>query len=74
METFGQVFLKIYDRKIASGETTFGRSGIRANDFTQLCIDGNYVFPREEIIKVCEKMNITEEEKALLLSFVKDED
>ena len=56
METFGQKFMKIYDRKILSGETTFSRSGINKNDFTRLCIDGNYVFSREALEIIREKM------------------
>ena len=72
METFAQKFLKIYDRKILSGETTFSRSGINKNNFTRLCIDPEYVMPREEILTVCEKMHLTEEEKEALLAYAKD--
>ena len=69
METFAQTFLKIYDRKILSGEITFGTSGINKSNFTRLCIDPEYVMPREEILVCCEKMRLTEEEKAALLAF-----
>lgn len=34
---FKQLFFRIYDRKIASGEITFSRSGIKKDDFTRLC-------------------------------------
>ena len=60
---FGHVFLKIYDRKILSGETTFSRSGIRGNDFTQMCINPEYVMSEEALSIVCQKMPLTEEEK-----------
>lgn len=72
METFGQKFMKIYDRKIMSGETTFSRSGISGNDFTQLCIDGNYVFSREALDIIREKMPLTDEEYESLIAYVED--
>ncbi|MGX8775034.1 MAG: hypothetical protein ACSW8G_08265 [Bacillota bacterium] len=72
METFAQKFLKIYDRKILSGEITFSQSGINKSNFTRLCIDPEYVMPREEILLVSEKMHLTEEEKEALLAFAKD--
>ena len=72
METFGQKFMKIYDRKILSGETTFSRSGIDKNDFTHLCIDGNYVFSREALEKIREKMPLTDEEFESLIAYVED--
>ena len=72
METFAQRFLKIYDRKILSGEITFSQSGINKSNFTRLCIDPEYVMPREEILLVGEKMHLTEEEKEGLLAFAKD--
>ena len=70
MATFAQTFLRIYDRKILSGEITFSQSGINKNDFTRLCVDGEYVKPKERLLVACEKMKLTEEEKAELLSFV----
>ena len=72
MDTFAQKFLRIYDRKILSGEITFSTSGINKNNFTRLCIDPEYVMPKEEILTVCEKMHMTEEEKEELLSYVKE--
>ena len=73
METFAQKFLKIYDRKILSGEITFGTSGINKNSFTRLCIDPEFVMPLEEILTVCEKMHLTEEEKESLLAYVSED-
>lgn len=72
MATFGQTFMKIYDRKILSGQTTFSRSGIRRDDFTRLCIDGNYVFSREALDTIREKMPLTEEEYAALAAYLED--
>lgn len=67
MGTFAQEFMKIYDRKIQSGEITFSRSGITAGDFTALCINGEYVIPRERLEVVFEKMALSQEERDLLL-------
>ncbi|MBQ6370582.1 MAG: hypothetical protein IJJ21_03260 [Firmicutes bacterium] len=67
MATFAQEFMKIYDRKIASGEITFSRSGITGGDFTALCINGDYVIPRERLEVIFEKMGLTDEEQELLL-------
>lgn len=69
MATFAQTFLRIYDRKILSGEITFSQSGINKNDFTRLCVDKDYVIPRERLLTVCEKMQLAEDEIELLLSF-----
>ncbi|MBQ6496191.1 MAG: hypothetical protein IJI74_03360 [Firmicutes bacterium] len=62
--------MKIYDRKILSGETTFSRSGINKNDFTRLCIDGNYVFSREALEIIREKMPLTDEEFESLAAYL----
>ena len=67
MGTYAQEFMKIYDRKIASGEITFSRSGITGGDFTALCINGDYVIPRERLEVIFEKMSLTDEEQDLLL-------
>lgn len=72
MATFAQEFMRIYDRKIASGEITFSRSGITAGDFTALCINGEYVIPRERLEVIFEKMVLTEEEREKLLAFIED--
>ena len=59
---FSHELLRIYDRKIASGEITFSRSGINRNDFTRLCIDPEYVISEDALRLICEKMPLTEEE------------
>lgn len=64
--------MKIYDRKILSGETTFSRSGIDGNDFTRLCIDGEYVFSREALEKIREKMPLTDEEFESLAEYIQE--
>lgn len=69
METFAQKFLKIYDRKIMSGEITFSQSGIKKNDFTRLCIDKDFVLAKEDLELVCDKMGLTHDEMSELLKF-----
>lgn len=69
METFAQKLLKIYDRKLLSGEITFSQSGISKNDFTRLCIDPEFVVSREALEVICEKMKLTEAEREELLKF-----
>lgn len=71
MATFAQEFMKIYDRKIQSGEITFSRSGITAGDFTALCINGDYVIPEERLKIVFERMSLNEEERERLLAYVR---
>lgn len=70
-ETFARNFFRLYDSKIASGEITFSRSGIDRNDFTRLCTDSTFVFPKEEVLRFCEKANLTDEQAESLLKFVK---
>ena len=72
METFAQKLLKIYDRKILSGEITFSQSGIKKNDFTRLCIDSEYVIAREDLEVICDKMKVTPEEREALLKYTEE--
>ena len=67
MTTFKQVFFRIYDRKIASGEITFSRSGISKNDFTRLCTEDGFIPPKEALMKMCEGMLLSEDERRELL-------
>ena len=66
MANFAQMFMRIYDRKIQSGEITFSRSGITAGDFTALCINGSYVIPEERLEIIFEKMSLNEKERQKL--------
>lgn len=60
--TFKQIFFRIYDSKIASGEITFSRSGIKKEDFTRLCIEEDFVLDDETLDRICQTMNLTPEE------------
>lgn len=70
MATFAQEFMKIYDRKIASGEITFSRSGITAGDFTALCMNGDYVIPEERLQVIFQRMDLSQEEQERLLQYL----
>ncbi len=74
MGTFAQEFMRIYDRKIASGEITFSRSGITAGDFTALCMNGQYVIPEDRLQVVFDKMRMTEEERQRLLACARQQE
>ncbi|MGF6375819.1 uncharacterized protein (DUF1810 family) [Clostridiales Family XIII bacterium PM5-7] len=64
---FKQIFFRIYDRKIASGEITFSKTGIDRNDFTRLCTEDGFTLDKETIEKIAVTMNLSEEEKNQLL-------
>ncbi len=64
--TFKQLFFRLYDRKITSGAMSFGQTGIKKEDFTRLCTEEDFVFPREELSALCERMEASEAEKAAL--------
>lgn len=65
--TFSRELLKIYDRKIMSGEITFFTSGIRKSDFTRFCTDPNYVPDREAFGRMEEGMHFSPEERETLI-------
>lgn len=71
-EKFAIAFLRLYDRKIASGEITFGQLKMDKEDFTRLCTNTDFVLPKEEIRRLCEAMKLNEEEKTKLLSFAEE--
>ncbi|MDD6043829.1 MAG: hypothetical protein PUB87_08795 [Eubacteriaceae bacterium] len=64
---FKQIFFRIYDRKIASGEITFSKSGIKKDDFTRLCTEEGFTLDEETIRHIAVTMKLTEEEKEQLL-------
>lgn len=70
--TFKQLFFRIYDRKIMSGEITFSQSGIRKDDFTRLCTEEDSVFSEENLNLIFEKMQLNEEERKALSDAAKE--
>ncbi len=69
--SFGAVFFPIYDKKIASGEITFGQLGLSREDFTRICTEKDFVPDQKTIETLCEKMGLAEDEAARLLEFAK---
>lgn len=59
---FKQCFFRIYDKKIASGEISFSKTGISKDAFTLLCTEPGYVFDQELIDKLKETMKLTDEQ------------
>lgn len=67
--SFAAAFMRIYDRKIANGEITFRELKMDTSLFNNLCIVKGFVLPQEETERLCDKMNVSEEERALLMSY-----
>lgn len=65
-EKFARELLKIYDRKLMNGEITFSRSGITKEDFTNLCMNPDYIIPEERLAVICEKMGLAVEQQERL--------
>ncbi len=66
--TFARELLRIYDRKLMGGEITFGRSGITKEDFTNLCTHPDYIIPKDRLLVICDKMNLSPEEREKLFT------
>lgn len=71
---FKQCFFRIYDKKIASGEITFSKTGISKAAFTALCTETDFVFDRETLDKLKETMNLTDEQHDMLVRAANGED
>ena len=64
--TFKNLFFRYYDRKIAYGNITFSKLGITKTDFTRLCVEEDFLFDEDTLIKICNLMKLTEEEETEL--------
>ena len=64
--TFKNLFFRYYDRKIADGTITFSKLGITKTDFTRLCVEEDFLFDEDTLIKICNLMRLTEEEETEL--------
>ena len=71
---FKQCFFRIYDKKIASGEVSFSRTGITKDQFTALCTETDFVFDRELLDKLKVTMNLTDEQHDALVRAAAGED
>jgi len=61
--SFKNLFFRYYDRKICDGSITFSQLGISKMDFTRICTEDDFVFDQETLTRICNVMNLTEEEK-----------
>ncbi len=66
--TFKQLFFKHYDRKVSSGEMSFSQTGISKNDFTRVCTEEDFAFDRQSLSLICDRMEITGEEREELFA------
>ncbi len=65
---FAQLFLRRYDRAIGSGVCSFSQTGIGAMNFTNMCVNKDFVIADDEIIiKACRIMKLPQEDIDLLL-------
>lgn len=71
---FKQCFFRIYDKKIASGEITFSKTGISKAAFTALCTEPDFVFDEALLTKLKETMKLTDEQHDALARAAKGED
>lgn len=66
--TFKQLFFRHYDRKVSSGEMSFSQTGISKNDFTRVCTEEDFAFDRQTLSLICDRMGLTDEERADLFA------
>ena len=55
-----------------NGEITFSQTGISKEDFSRLCIDREFVFDRDKLAMICEKMRMSEEETERMISYTEE--
>ena len=67
--SFAAAFMRIYDKKIMSGEITFNQLKLDKSLFNNLCIVKGFQFEQEETERLCDVMNVTDEERKLLMSY-----
>lgn len=66
---FAAAFMRIYDRKIMSGEITFNELKMDKSLFNNICIVKGFLLPKEETERLCNVMNVSDEERELLMSY-----
>lgn len=60
---FAQLFLRKYDRAISNGVCSFSQTGIGAMNFTNMCVNSDFVIDDDEIIiKSCRVMRLPQED------------
>jgi len=66
---FAAAFMRIYDKKIMSGEITFNELKMDKSLFNNICIVKDFVLPQEETERLCNIMKVSDDERALLMSY-----
>ena len=64
---FAQLFMRKYDRAIGSGVCSFSQTGIGAMNFTNMCVNSDFVIDDDIIIRAGRVMKLTDEEIRELL-------
>ena len=67
--SFAAAFMRIYDKKIMSGEITFNQLRLDKSLFNNLCIVQDFKFDKEETERLCDVMNVTDEQREMLMSY-----
>ena len=67
--SFAAAFMRIYDKKIMSGEITFNQLKMDKSLFNNICIVQGFKFEQEETERLCDVMNVTEDERKMLMSY-----
>lgn len=67
--SFAAAFMRIYDKKIMSGEITFNQLKLDKSLFNNLCIVKGFKFEKEETERLCDIMEVTDEQRELLMSY-----
>lgn len=66
---FAAAFMRIYDKKIMRGEITFNELKMDKSLFNNICIVKDFVLPQEETERLCNIMKVSDDERALLMSY-----
>lgn len=67
-ENFCRTFFRFYDKKTASGEVSFLRSGLNKAEFIAMCSGMDFEIIREKALDYCEKLKLTTEESKELMA------
>lgn len=67
-ENFCRTFFRFYDKKTASGEVSFLRSGLNKAEFIAMCSGMDFEITREKALDYCEKLKLTTEESKELMA------
>ena len=67
------VFFKIYDKYITHGDDSFSELKIPKIAFTNICINSDYVFDDDIIIRICEKLSLQGQELEDMMGFLKND-